>query len=83
MYGCDYRMPTGLDTYVPRVSCPIVETDYGRTLFKEFGWACQLARQNIIKAQSSQKFQYDNTAISDLKIQGGDLVMLKVSHVLS
>ena len=31
-----------------------------------------------MRAQSSQKSQYDKTATSDLKIQDGDLVMLKV-----
>ena len=39
MYGCDCRMPTGLDIYSPRVSCPTVETNYGRSLFKELGQA--------------------------------------------
>ena len=71
-------MPTGLDIYAPRVSWPTVETDYGRSLFKELGQARQLARQNIVKAQSSQKHQYDKTASSDQEIQGGDLVMLRV-----
>ena len=66
-----------LDIHAPRVSCPTVETDYGRSLFKALGQACQLARQIIMKAQSSQKFQY-KTASSDLKIQEGDLVMLRV-----
>ena len=78
MYGRDCRMPTGLDIYAPRVSCPTVETDYGRSLFKELGQVRQLARQNIMKAQSSQKHQYDKTASSDQKIQEGDLVMLRV-----
>ena len=31
-----------------------------------------------MKAQSSQKSQYDKTASSDVKIQEGDLVMLKI-----
>ena len=78
MYDRDCRIPTGLDIYVPRTSCPTVETDYGRELFKELGQARQVARQNIMRAQSSQKSQYDKTATSDLKIQDGDLVMLKV-----
>ena len=62
----------------PRVRFPTVETDYGRSLFKQLGQTCQLARQNIMKAQSSQKVQYDKTASSDQKIQEGELVMLKV-----
>lgn len=78
MYGRDCRIPTGLDIYVPRVKCPTVETDYGRELFKELRQAQQLARQNIVRAQASQKSQYDKSATSDLKIQEGDLVMLKV-----
>ena len=78
MYGRDCRLPTGLDTYVPRVSCPTVETDYGRSLFKELSRVRQMARQNILKAQSSQKSQYDKTASNDIKICEGDLVMLKV-----
>ena len=78
MYGHDCRIPTGLNIYVPRTSCSTVETDYGRGLFKELGQARQVARQNIMRAQSSQKSQYDKTATSDLKIQDGDLVMLKV-----
>ena len=78
MYGRDCRLPTGLDVYVPRVSCPTVETDYGRSLFKELSQVRQLARQNILKAQSSQKSQYDRTASNDIKICEGDLVMLKV-----
>ena len=78
MYGRDCRIPTGLDIYAPRVSCPTVETDYGRMLFKELGQARQLARQNIMRAQSKQKSQYDKTASSNLKIKEGDLVMLKV-----
>ena len=78
MYSHDCRMPTGLDIYAPRVSCPIVETDYGRSLFKELGQPCQLARQNIMKAPSSQKHQHDKTASSDQKFQEGDLMMLRV-----
>ena len=78
MYGHDCRIPTGLDIYVPKGSCPTVETDYGRELFKELGQAWQLARQTIVRAQSSQKSQYDKTTTSNLKIQEGDLVMLKV-----
>ena len=57
MYGHDCRMPTGLDIFAPRVTCPTVETDYGRSLFKELGEACQLARQNIMKAQSTESSQ--------------------------
>ena len=78
MYGRDCRLPTGLDTYVPRVSCPTVETDYGRSLFKELSRVRQMARQNILKPQSSQKSQYDRTASNDIKICEGDLVMLTV-----
>ena len=78
MYGRDCRLSTGLDIYTPAVSCPTVEMDYGRELFKELGHAQQVARQGITKAQSSQKSQYDKTATSDIKIQEGDLVMLKV-----
>lgn len=57
MYGCDCRMPTVLDIHAPRVSCPTMEADYGRPLFKALGQAWQLARQIIVKAQSSQKFK--------------------------
>ena len=78
MYGRDCRMPTGLDIYAPRVSCPTVETHYGRSLFKELGQACHLARQNIMKAHSSQKHQYNKTASSEQKILEGDLMMLRV-----
>ena len=78
MYGRDCRIPTGLDIYAPRVNCPTVETDYGRMLFKEIGQAWQVARQKIMKAQSSQKVHYDKTASRDLRIQEEDLVMLKI-----
>ena len=44
----------------------------------ELGEARQLARQDIMKAQSSQKIQYDKTASSDQKIQERDLVILRV-----
>ena len=33
MYGRDCRIPTGLDIYVPRTSCPTVETQGRRSLF--------------------------------------------------
>ena len=35
MYGHDCRMPTGLDIYAPRVSCPTVDIDYGRSVISK------------------------------------------------
>ena len=78
MYGRDCQLPTGLDFYVPPVSLPTVTTDYARELFAELKTARQLARQNIGKAQAAQKTRYDKAACGNIKVEEGDLVMLKV-----
>ena len=78
MYGRDCQLPTGLDFYVPPVSLPTVTTDYARELFGELKTARQLARQNIGKAQAAQKTRYDKAACGNIKVEEGDLVMLKV-----
>jgi len=74
LYGRDARIPSALDFYVPK---PTVESDYGRELFQELKKVRNLARQNIRKAQSSQKRQYDKRTKEPV-IKVGDLVMLEV-----
>jgi len=51
-----------------------VESEDGRELFQELKRARNLARQNIRKAQGSQKRQYDRHA-KETGIKESDLVM--------
>ena len=77
MYGRDARLPTALDFYMLPSSCPTVETDHAKELYKELKIAREIANKNIKKAQSSQKTQYDKKA-KNCKIEAGDLVMMKM-----
>ena len=76
VYGRDARVPTSLDFYQPVSSLPVLETDYARELFAETKQARQLAKQNIERAQTAQKKQYDKHSQYSTLSQG-DLVMLK------
>ena len=77
IYGRDPRVPTSLDFYQPVSSLPVLETDYARELFAETKRARQLAKQNIERAQTAQKKQYDKHSRCST-LSEGDLVMLKV-----
>jgi len=77
MYGRDANVPTSLDFYIPKPKAITLECEYGRELFKELKQIRTLARQNIVRAQASQKHQYDKE-VKEAKISSGDLVMLKV-----
>ena len=59
VYGRDARILTSLDFYQPVSSLPVLETDYAKELFAETKQARQLAKQNIERAQTAQKKQYD------------------------
>ena len=61
----------------PRVRYPVLETEFAKELIKELKRACELARKSIQNAQRSQK-QYNDRGVKDVKLQIGDLVMLKV-----
>ena len=77
MYGRDCRIPTGMDFYAPVMKHPTLESEYGKELFKELEQVCEMAKQNIGRAQFGQKVQYDKSA-SEIKITEGNLAMLKV-----
>ena len=75
MYGCDCRIPTGMDFYAPIMRSPTIESKYGKELFKELNqygnWL------SFSRAQFGQKVQYDKNT-SEVKVTEGDLVMLKM-----
>jgi len=77
MYGHDARLPTGLNFYAPATSCPTVELEYARQLFKELKNARMSAKRSFQNAQKTQKKQYDKKS-QDAKISAGDLAMVKL-----
>jgi len=77
LHGRDAKIPSALDFYVSKPPVVTVESANGRELFQELKRVRNLARQNIRKAPSSQKRQYDRHAKAT-RIKEGNLVMLKV-----
>ena len=76
LYGRDAKLPTALNFYSPCPKTPVIYSEYGKTLFKELKVICDIARENIQHAQSSQKRQYDK-ASRPVSIEVGDIVFVK------
>ena len=77
VYGRDARIPSSLSFDAPVVKYHTLETQYGRALFKELQTARQIARESIVKAQQTQKRNYDKKA-TDSQLEEGGLCMLSI-----
>ena len=71
-----------LNFYVPQPPAVATESEYGRELFQELKRIRETVRQQIKKAQTRQKEQYDKHSHEPV-IKVDDLVMLKVDANLS
>ena len=62
LYGRDAKLATALNFYSPCPKTPVICSEYGKMLFKELKVICDTARENIQRAQSLQKRQYDKAS---------------------